>query len=395
MAKRLAIPSQELKLRLVGVFNYLDAPRVQRVTLNSDLPATDIYEIGNNTLAGTTTDIPNITLTFSAFDVGVRVFSVLTGTDETAYPAAGVNIDQLGEVDAILYIKDATLSDYVKSAHARRLQVRDFSFSYSVDGESTEDYTIIGSAKRWFKNDVIVDRFTVGTTSFTLTETPLVLKNGDYGLSVILNGEYLDTETVGAPAAAGEYNINSGTKTLTTFDTRTSQCIVVYHAHKAGNNWTYISDPNHPAAIRGKDVEVKIALTDIVRVQSVTINGNLNVQPVREMYNDEIVGYQRQTPTVDGTITVLDTDTELLDLLLNGAATADTEFEIGVECVPSGVPLEVILTDPCDGTVQKTVYIPEIVLTGDSWTSNVNQNATYTLNWKSNTAECIIYSGSR
>lgn len=46
MAKRLAIPSDEIKLRIVGKYNYLDVPRVQRITLNSDAPSTDIYEIG-------------------------------------------------------------------------------------------------------------------------------------------------------------------------------------------------------------------------------------------------------------------------------------------------------------------------------------------------------------
>lgn len=392
MAKRLAIPSDELKLRIVGNYDYLDVPRVQRITLNADIPSTDIYEIGNNTLAGTTTDIPNITLTFSMFDVGIKGFAVLTGTDATAYPAAGVDISELDEVDAIVYVKDASVSDYVKSAHARRLQVQNFSFSYSVDGESTEDYTLIGSAKRWFKNDVIVDRFTTGTTSFTLTQTPIQLKSGDYGLSAILDGQYL-VEVAGAPAT-GEYRI-VGT-TLTTYDSRVSQLLVVYHANPAGNAWAYIDDDTMPAAVRGKDIKIVIDANEIVRVQSVTINGNLNVQAVREMGNDNIVGYQKQVPTVDGTITVLDTDTELLDLLLNGVVGSgiDTEFEIGTECVASGIGLDVKIYDPCNDTLLKTVRIPALVLTGDSYTSNVNQNASHTLNWKSNTAECIVFSGA-
>ena len=392
MAKRLAIPSDELKLRIVGAYNYLDIPRVQRITLNSDIPSTDIYEIGNNQLAGTTTDTPNITLTFSMFDVGIKGFAVLTGKDEAAYPSAGVDISELGEVDAIVYIKDAAVADYVKSIHARRLQVQNFTFNYSVDGESSEEYTLIGSAKRLFKNDIIVDRFTAGTTSFSLSQTPTLLKNGDYLLSVILDGEYL-TEVTTTPGT-GEYSV-SGT-TLTTGDTRTQQVIAVYRANPTGNNWQYISDTSMPAAVRGKDVKIVIAAEDIPRVQSVTINGNLNVQAVREMGNDNIVGYQRQVPTVDGNLTVLDTDTELIDLLLNGSVNSgDVEFELGTECVSSGVGLEIRIYDPCNDTLLKTVYIPELVLTGDSYTSNVNQNATYTLNWKSNTAQCIVYSGAR
>ena len=118
------------------------------------------------------------------------------------------------------------------------------------------------------------------------------------------------------------------------------------------------------------------------------------------MGNRNIVGYQTQVPSLTGDITVLDTDTELIDLLLNGSTSSgDTEFEIGIGCPSSGVSLEVKLYDPCDttvsGTVLKTIYIPSIEVTGDSYTSNVNNNASQTFNWKSTTAECIIYSGAR
>ena len=397
MAKRLAIPSKEVALRIVGPFDSFFAARVQRLNINTDVPTTTIDELGNSQHAGVIPDVPAITLTFSAFDVSHKIFSVLTGTDPTAYPAAGVDISELGEIDAIVYIKDASVSDYVKTAHAKRLQIRDFTYSYSVTGESTEDYTAVGSEKRWFKNDVIVDRFTSGTTSFTLTQTPIQLLNGNNGLSVILDGGYL-TEVAGAPAT-GEYRI-VGTA-LTTGDTRTAQVIAIYHASAAGDNWSDVSDTAYPAAIRGQDVRVTItAGGQIERVQSITINGNLNPQPVREMGNRAIVGYQKQTATVDGTITVLDTDTELLDLLLNGSISSGaTEFELASQCAVSGVDLLIVLYDPCDtsvsGVIVKSVWIPELKLTGDSYTSNVNENAQQVLNWSSDTAQCIVYSGAK
>ena len=100
---------------------------------------------------GTVKDTPNVTLTFSAFDVGIKVFAALTGNDATAYPGAGVDISDLSEVDAVLFVKDADVSDYVKSIHGHRLQVRDFAFSYTVDGDFTEDYTAIGSERRYLK----------------------------------------------------------------------------------------------------------------------------------------------------------------------------------------------------------------------------------------------------
>lgn len=391
----LAIPSKEAQLRIVGPRDYFTASRVQRLNVGTDYPTTDVDELGNPLHVGTVKDVPNVTLTFSAFDVGVKIFSALTGTDATAYPAEGVDISALSEIDGIVYIKDPDVSDYLRSIHVRKLQIRDFSFSYSVDAESTEDYTAVGSKRRYFKNDVITDKFTTGTTSFTLSETPIQLSNGDYCLTVILDGDYL-TEVAAAPST-GEYSV-SGT-TLTTGDSRTAQVLAVYHANPAGNNWSDVSDSTMPAAIRGRDVDIEIGANGINRVQSVTINGNMNTEPVREMGNRSIVGYQAQVPTVEGTISVLDTDSQLIALLVTGdPLSADTEFDVGDGCTTSGISIEVKIYDPCEdeASVQvKTVYIPSIEVVGDSWVSNVNNNATYSFNYRSTDAQCLIYSGAR
>jgi hypothetical protein len=396
MAKRLAIPSKEAQLKIVGPIDSFIASRIQRVQFNDDVPTNDVDELGNPQHAGQSSGIPNVSMSFSALDVGIRIFSVLTGTDPSAYPGAGVDISNLTEVDAIIYVKDETASDFAKSAHARRLQVRDFTYNYSVDGDSTEDYNLIGSEKRWFKNDVVVDKFTTGTTSFTLNDTPIQLSNGNKLLSVVLDGEYL-TEVASGPST-GEYSV-SGT-TLTTGDTRTAQVLAVYHANPAGNNWSDVSDSVQAVAIQGKDVAIEINANSIPRVQSVTINGALQPEDVRELGNRNTAGYQRQVPTVEGTLAVLDTDTELIDLLLNGSiGSGATEFQIGQGCALSGVDLEIILRDPCDTTspydVKKTVFIPDISIVGESWQSNVNNNATSNFNWKSIDAQCIVYSGAK
>lgn len=394
MAKtRLAIASKELSLTLVGEFNAYNAARIQRLNINTDIPITTVDELGSATHAGSITDIPAITMTFSAFDVGINLFAVLTGNDPDAYPGAGVDIEQLTEIDAIIYVRDDDVTDFVKAAHARRLQVRDFTFTYSVDGESTEEYTAVGSEKRWFLNDVQVDRFTTGTTSFTLTDTPVTLKSGNELLTVILDGKY-QTEVASSPAT-GEYSV-AGT-TLTTGDTRTTQVIAIYQQTFLGSEWTDISDTEQAVAIRGKDVELKLGVNSIERVQSLTINGNLNSQPVTEMHNQNILGYQSQVPDVNGTVTVLDTDTELVDLLVTGVVgSGDTEFELTGSCAISGLALEVILYDPCaPATVLKTVYVPSFRTTGDAFTQNVNENAQQTFNWESHDAQCIVYSGAK
>jgi hypothetical protein len=394
MAKRLAIPSKETQLHIVGAKDVFKASRVQRLSLGTDIPVTTIDEIGNRLHVGDTKDTPNVTLSFSAFDTSVKIFSAMTGTDIDSYPSSGVDISQLGEIDAILFTKDATTEDYVKSAHARRLQIRDFSFSYSVDGEATEDYTAIGSERRWLKNDVIAEKPTGSGISWTVTETPLQLKNGNKLLSVIADGEYL-TE-VSATPDPGEYSV--ATKTITLGESAT-EVVAVYHASPAGTNWSDISDDTIPAAIKGKDVGIKIIANDIPRVQSVTLNGNLNATAVKELGNRNIVGYQRQIPTIDGTLTVIDTDTELISLLTVGAISgADVEWQPGEGCVTADVSLAIELMDPCDTTepytVVKTIYLPSISIVGDSYTQNVNNNAQQVFNFRSLDAQCIVYSGA-
>ena len=394
MAKRLAVPSKDLQLKLVGPRDSFAASRVQRLTLTATQPSETKDELGNRLHVGEVKDTPEITLTFSALDVGIKLFSALTGTNSASYPGAGVDISALTEVDAILFIKDDSTNDYVKSISGRRLQIRDFTFNYSVDGDTTEDYTAIGSERRYLKYDVVVDKFTVGTTSFTLSQTPIQLKNGNFGITVTLDGDYLN-EVTGAPAT-GEYRI-VGT-TLTTGDSRAAQVLALYHANPGGLNWTDVTDASLPVGIKGRDVDVSISANDITRVQSVTINGNMNTTPVKELGNRAVVGYQSQVPTVDGTITVLDTDTDLISLLTYGTVGSGIEWMPGEDCGSIGLSLKIQLSDPCDTLfpydVLKTVVVPNITIVGDSYTTNVNSNASTTYNWKSLDSACVVYSGA-
>lgn len=379
------------QLVIVGPKNSFKASRLQRFDITTDTASTIIDEIGNSAHAGEAKDVPNVTLTFSTMDTGIKIFSVLTGTDWTAYPAAGVDISALSEVDAIVYVKSDTLADYVKSAHVRKLQIRDMALNYSVDGESTEDYTAVGTERRWLAYDAIVDRFTTGT-NFTLSQTPVQLKNGDYLISVISDGVYL--EEVASADEAGEYSV-SGTS-LTLGAAATSQVVVVYHANPAGTNWTDVTDADMPAGIKGFHVYTTIAANSIPRVQNITINGSLNIQPVNEMGNPaKVVGYQKQVPTVEGTLSVLDTDTELISLLTTGATSSGVEWNPGEGCVTTTLALKVEIKDPCDVTTTlKTVYLDNITVVGDSYSVNVNGNATQNFNWRSTTGHLVIYSGA-
>jgi len=395
MATRIAIPFSEIRLRVVGPKDSFSATRIQRLDVPTTLPSTTVDELGNNQHAGVVTDIPDVTATFAAMDVSHKLYSYLTGTDPAAFPASGVDVNTMDYLDIIADVKDKSLSDFIKSMHVKRARVTGFTFTYSVDGESTEEYTCGASMKRWFKNDIVVDQYDGPDAGpLTLTETPITLKNGDELLSFIVNGVYWDED---ATPSGEEYSVTGTSVTLGQSLAAGESAQAVYHANPAGTNWAYVSDATIPAAVRGKDVPVKIDVNEIERVQSVTIRGTFPATRVTEMGNDEVVGYTTQVPVITGDITVLDTDTELIGLLVTGELNpSDTEF--GVTEFENDLSLEVKILDPADetnATVLKTVYIPQMTITSEGHTSAVGGNVTQTYGWESTTAQCIIYSGAK
>ena len=402
MARRIAIPFKEMALKVVGPLGDYLAARIQRLDMPVNIPSTDIDELGNPKHAGQTTDVPEVTATFQAMDVSVKLYAALVGVDSAAYPPTGVDISNLGEIDIIGVVRDEDVADYVKSVHLRKCRVTGFTYTYSVDAESTEEYTISGNEKRWFKNDVVVDVYApaVGSPQ-VLSQTAIELKNGNFALSAILDGEYLtEIEHDGAPAA-GEYSINSAGTQISFADVVASALVVVYHANPLGNNWSDVSDTTIPAAIKGTFVPVALGVNDIERVQSVTIRGTFPNTVIKEMGTRSIVGTITQVPQVTGDVSVLDTDAELIALLTTGQLNpTDTEFN-ACEFTASGISLKIELLEPASGCaysgspVLKTVYIPEIVVTSEGHTSNVGDNVTQTFGFKSKDGSCIIYSGAK
>lgn len=398
MARRVAIPFQEVALRVVGPLGSYLAARIQRLDMPVNFPTTDIDELGNEYHAGQTVDIPEVTATFQAMDVSVKLFAALTGTDATAYPALGVDINNLGDIDLVGVVKDANVSDYIKSIHLRKCRITGFTYTYSVDAEATEEYTVAGNEKRWFKNDVVVDTFDIGAGSpQALSNTALVLKNGNYCMTVVLDGEYL-TEVAVAPAT-GEYYCD-GTN-ISFADAITSKLVVIYHANPVGNNWVPVLDSSIPAAIRGKNIPVSLAAGTVDRVQSISVRGTFPNTVIKEQGNTNIVGTITQVPQVTGDLSVLDTDLELIALLTTGQLNPSgvTEFR-DCEFTATGISLEIKLHDPASGcgnigNVLKTVYIPAVTVTSEGNTTNVGGNVTQTFGWKSTTGACIVYSGAR
>ncbi len=389
MTKRIAVPYKDVKLRIVGPIADFYAHRIQRLDLPTTLPNTTINELGNSGHAGIITDLPEVAATFQAFDVSHKIFSILVGEDPNTYPIGGVDVSELGYVDLIGYVKEATLAEMLKCIHVKYMRITDFTFTYTIDGESTEEYSCAGSEKRYLANDVVVDSGLLNVSGLmNLTYAPNELKNGNKLLSMIVDGAWL-VEGTGYTVAAQVVTVVDGDNT--------KYGLAVYHTQSGVLAWTGISDSTVPAAIRGKNIPVTIGVESMYRVQSVTIRGTFPNTKVMEMGNTSVVGYIVDPPDISGDITVLDTDNEIVALLTTGSITdGDGYGEYGVdEYEERTLALTIQLKDPTDNTtVQKTVKIPYMRITSDGTTSNVGGQLTQTFSFMSNDAQCIVYSGA-
>lgn len=388
MAKRVAVPFKDTKLRIVGPSGDFFAHRVQRLDIPVNMPSTTINELGNPKHAGIITDVPEVTSTFQAFDVSHTIFAYMTGTDPNAYPAGGVDIEELKYCDLIAYIKQADVAEHLKCIHAKYMLVTDFTYTYTVDGESTEEYSLGGSEKRYFANDVIVDSGNLANGVCTLEHTPKQLKNDDYIISMIVDGQWLKEGV--------DYTYDSGSREATVTEGATKHYLAVYHsATPETMSWTDINDPSVPAAIRGKNIPVEIGTNHMYRVQSVTIRGTYPNTKILEMGNTSVVGYIVDPPDITGDISVMDTDNEIIALLTTGnLSSADGEWGVD-EYDTQKLQLDVIIKDPANPEVTlKTVRIPHMRITSDGTTSNVGGQLSATFSFTSDDARCIVYSGA-
>lgn len=396
MAKRVAVPYQDTKLRVVGPKGYFDAYRIQRLDMPTNIPNTVINELGNAGHAGVVTDVPECTATFQAFDVSHKIFSILTGYNYVGYPATGVDVSSLSSCDLITYIKQDNVNQHLKCMHVKYARCTDFTFTYSADGESTEEYTFGGSEKRYTVNDIVVDSGGLSATrTFTVTQTPKELRSGNKFLSFIVNGSWLEEGT--------QYSVAGSTATVSGgYGSSGNVAIAVYHTASGYEMpWTGISDSTVPAAIRGKNIPVYIYATDGTkerqyRVQSVNIRGTFPSTPIKEMGSTSIVGYITEPPDITGDISVLDVDNEIIALLTTGAKTGDSYEEYGVDRYDTQtLKLKVEVKNPSNNTtILKTVEIPAMKITSDGTTSNVGGQLTQTFGFMSNDGRCIVYSGS-
>lgn len=387
---RARIHSRDIQPLIAAPKGLFAAARVQRLDFPLSINVTNIDELGRKLHVGTTSDIPEVTVTFEAFDVSHNTFAYLTGYTPGTFPASGASVTELKNIDVIGHIRDNCGDGVVSAIYVKRGIVTAMSATFGVQDTSTVTYTVSANSKKALRQPVVYDLFTTasGTASYTLSQTPTYLtRTSGYILDAYVTGDACETNFL---TEGVDFTVSGTTLTPT-------------NPIDAGTLWVTYSSPTAqtfkgldntaPAAIQGKYVPVTISASNISRVQSATINVSFESEQILEMGGlGKPVGYELNAPDVTGDISVLKTDNDLL-ALLEGVPT--TTIENDIEYAKTSLPLKIQLKDPSNPSrTVLTYYVPSITITAQGDESTVNTSVNETFSWRSTTGELFVASGA-
>jgi hypothetical protein len=394
MAKRARVHSRDVQLQIATPKGKFAAARVQRLDFPWSANVTNIDELGRKLHVGTTTDIPEVTVTFEAFDVSHNTFAYLTGYTPATFPASGVSVTEFKSIDAIGQIRDTSSTNIVNAIYVKRGIITGMDASFGVRDNSTVSYTMNANSKKELKNPVYYESWTAasGTGDFVLSRTPTYLtRTSGYILNAYLTdasagtGSYLNNVT--------DYTVAGSTVTLVA-PADTGDTLWVTYCSNVTNQTFDALDNTAPAAIQGKYVPLTISVNNIPRAQSASIRASMSSESILELGGLGIpVGVEVGIPDVTGDISVLKTDNDLLAILEDVVSQAPVENDL--EFAKNTLPLKIQLKDPTNpNRVILTYYVPSITVTSEGDDSSVNQSMNETFSWNSTTGELFIASGT-
>jgi hypothetical protein len=394
MAKRARVHSRDVQLQIAAPKGKFAAARVQRLDFPWSSNVQNIDELGRKLRVGTTTDIPEVTVTFEAFDVSHNTYAYLTGYTPGTFPASGVSITEFKNIDLIGQIRNTASTNIVNAIYVKRGIVTGMDATFGVRDNSTVSYTVGSNSKKELKQPVFYEQFTAsgGQGNFTLAQTATYLTRTS---GYILNGYVTDSTTNGGAylTAGTDFTATATTVTLLTPAVNSGDIYWFTYTAPVTTQQFDALDDVAPAAIQGKYVPVTISVNNIQRVQSASIRASMQSETILEMGGLGMpVGYEIGIPDVTGDISVLKTDNDLLAIL---EGTSNTTIEQDLEFARTDLPLKIQLRDPRNPSrIALTYYVPSITISAEGDDSSVNQSMNETFSWSSATGEMFVASGA-
>lgn len=341
---------------------------------NLNIPTEKIHETGNELAVATIRDTPDLSFDMESYDVTCEAEAILLGLDPSSLTAGQVlNFAKAVPSEVVSPIKGAGASkSSVRGAVVPHLTLENVRYQFGVGQNATQSYTMRGDSVYYVPGTPYFQEFSgTGTTaaySFTHTAIKTVEKGADlYALGVTViyaDGTYkrLFLGDDFTNTSAGVTMVDGATAPIG------SRVRVSYGAVTPANfPQTVHPVPNvKPAAVKGKDIDLYVAVETGVGktlvkwrgVQSVELTRQVQLEHEDELGNAHHVSSDYDTPEVSGSVTMRANSIEYLFDRIQQVTNTPTN-QVANLLTSQPLEVQIRIRHPETGVVLKTLRIPD------------------------------------
>lgn len=375
---------------------------------NLNIPTEKIYELGNYESVATVRDIPDLTFSMESLDVSCEVEAMLLGQDFSAFIGGEVlDLSDARPLDVVSQFKrgklDADAFDVLASAAIPYLTLESMSYRFGLRDNASQNASLRGDSVFYANASAYVqEEAGSGTPGQTITfaNAPIPY-NGDsvagtrYALAVTVvedgkrltpGAEYSETATDITLVDA----VDAGKTVRVVY-----QSLVVANYPQASHA---VASATRPAAVKGKDIEIRVGGNTVTdrwsSVQSVNVDWRVTLERDEELGSQQIVAQDFDVPEVSGTVEIKPRDAaELIDKVKQVANVSGDEVVGPYSSQP--LSLDIIIHSPDDGTVLKTLHVPDARFTLPGYQGRVQQKLTVQMGFESDGGVLQAINGAR
>jgi len=358
------------------------ARRVQSANTTVDRPSTQERELGNESVVGTTFDVPDVSLNLEANLVGGKLLAIVANRNPAnTYSNLSV-LDMVGQndIDVMMVQRNTTRDAWLQTVYVKQAGIGSYRIAAATDASATETFELTATNKTAFERFVQVDNLVATTTSqntYTLTANPVELTRGAAAGNSLISAAFAQpNEPSTYMVETVDYSVTGSTVTLLNADhiaevVSGTQFLFAYQlpGSTPGGDSYQAKDLISPAAIRGYyhvPVTITVSGTSIqtTGVQSIEATANFGIEQEVGM-GSQAIGYFRAEPAeVTGNFTVFAERYTLEKLMIAGVTnSSDTDYPI--DAYRDDIIITLQFKDPETGAVQRTDVLSGVTITGD------------------------------
>lgn len=373
-----------------------------------NIPTEKIFELGNYESVATVRDIPDLSFSMESFDVSTELEALLTGGSDADAAGTEYDMSTMKYLDVAGQFKGgrnaANPYDVVVAAALPGLFPESLSYRFGIRDNASQQVSLRGDSIYYAQGGAVIEEFAgpnTGGVAVSLSN-PVIPYNGDtingtrYALGVfdvdaqkrlIVGTDYTETDNVGTIEVTPTED--AGTLRIVYHTTATVSYPQISHA---------AASATRPAAIKGRDIEVRVGGNTVAdrwsSIQSINLDWRVTLERDEELGNQNVIAQDFDVPEVSGTVTLKTRDAvELVQRIQQITGVADNEV-IGT-MQSTLLPLDIILHSPDDGSVLKTLHVPDVRFTPPGYNGQVQQKLTVDFPFESDGGKLSVFKGAR